>query len=34
MLPEFKKAFAGEIINPNNLKIEEELGKGEYLICI
>ena len=32
MLPEFRKAFAGEIINPNDLSIEEELGEGEYLL--
>ena len=31
MLLEFKRAFAGEIINPDNLITEEELGEGEYL---
>ena len=32
MLPEFKRAFAGEVINPNDLIMKEELGEGEYLL--
>ena len=31
MLHEFEKAFAGEIINPNDLIIKEQIGEGEYL---
>ena len=32
MLREFEKTFAGEIINPNDLIIKEQIGEGEYLL--
>ena len=30
MLYEFEKAFAGQIINPDDLLIKEKIGEGEY----
>ena len=32
MLHEFEKAFAGQIINPYDLLIQEKIGEGEQFL--
>ena len=34
MFHNFEKTFSGEIIDPDNLTIKEQIGEGEFMFAV